>query len=68
MPVAIDANALDRDGNARDNLVDRLLRLSSAGTINLIVSKRVRKKSKTLELRLMFKRRRCRNFSLSRSD
>ena len=41
-PVAIDANALDRDGSARDNLVDRLLGLSSAGTINLIVPKRVR--------------------------
>ena len=41
-PVAIDANALDRDGSARDNRVDRLLGLSSAGTINLIVPKRVR--------------------------
>jgi hypothetical protein len=41
-PVAIDANALDRDGSARDNLVDRLLALSSAVTINLIVPKRVR--------------------------
>jgi hypothetical protein len=41
-PVAIDANALDRDASARDNLVDRLLGLSSAGTINLIVPKRVR--------------------------
>lgn len=41
-PVAIDANALDRDGSARDNLVDRLLGLSSAGMINLIVPKRVR--------------------------
>lgn len=41
-PVAIDANALDRDGSARDNLVDRLLGLSSVGTINLIVPKRVR--------------------------
>ena len=41
-PVAIDANALDRDGSARDNLVDRLLGLSSAGTINLIIPKRVR--------------------------
>ena len=41
-PVAIDANALDRDGSARDDLVDRLLGLSSAGTINLIVPKRVR--------------------------
>jgi hypothetical protein len=40
--VAIDANTLDRDGSARDNLVDRLLGLSSAGTINLIVPKRVR--------------------------
>lgn len=41
-PVAIDANALDRDGSARDNLVARLLGLSSAGTISLIVPKWVR--------------------------
>jgi hypothetical protein len=41
-PVAIDANALDRDGGAHDNLVDRLLGLSSAGRIRLIVPKRVR--------------------------
>jgi hypothetical protein len=41
-PVAIDANALDRDGTDNDGLVDRLLRLSSAGTINLVVPKRVR--------------------------
>jgi hypothetical protein len=41
-PVAIDANALDRDGTDHDGLVDRLLRLSSARTINLVVPKRVR--------------------------
>jgi hypothetical protein len=41
-PVAIDANALDRDGSDRDRLVDRLLGLSEAGTINLIVPKGVR--------------------------
>lgn len=41
-PVAIDANAFDRDGRARDNLIDRLLGLSLAGAVNLIVPKRVR--------------------------
>jgi hypothetical protein len=41
-PVAIDANALDRDGSERDALVDRLLCLSAAGTTNLIVPKGVR--------------------------
>jgi hypothetical protein len=41
-PVAIDANALNRDGSGHDNLVDRLLGLSSAGTIRLLVPKRVR--------------------------
>jgi hypothetical protein len=41
-PVAIDANALNRDGSAHDDLVDRLLGLSSAGTIRLLVPKRVR--------------------------
>jgi hypothetical protein len=41
-PVAIDANALDRDGSERDALVDRLLALSSSGTVRLLVPKRVR--------------------------
>jgi hypothetical protein len=41
-PVAIDANALNRDGSAHDGMVDRLLALSSAGTIRLLVPKRVR--------------------------
>jgi len=41
-PIAIDANALNRDGSAHDGLVDRLLELSSASTINLIVPKGVR--------------------------
>ena len=41
-PVAIDANALDRDGSERDVLVDRLLALSSTRTIRLLVPKRVR--------------------------
>jgi len=41
-PIAIDANALNRDGSDHDGLVDRLLRLSSARTINLVVPKRVR--------------------------
>lgn len=40
--VAIDANALDRDGSDHDALVDRVLALSAAGGINLIVPKRVR--------------------------
>jgi hypothetical protein len=40
--VAIDANALDRDGTDHDAEVDRLLALASAGTINLIVPKGVR--------------------------
>jgi hypothetical protein len=42
-PIAIDANALNRDGSAHDALVDRLLRLSSERKINLILPKRVRK-------------------------
>jgi hypothetical protein len=41
-PIAIDANALDRDGSARDALVERLLQLSYAGRINLLVPKGVR--------------------------
>jgi hypothetical protein len=40
--VSIDANALDKDSGDRNTLVDRLLALSSAGIINLIVSKGVR--------------------------
>ena len=40
--VSIDANALDRDGGSRDALVDRLLALYEAGTINLILPKGVR--------------------------
>jgi hypothetical protein len=40
--VSIDANALDRDGGSRDALVDRLLVLYEAGTINLILPKGVR--------------------------
>lgn len=41
-PVAIDANALDRKGGDRDVLVDRLIALSEAGKIRLIVPKGVR--------------------------
>jgi hypothetical protein len=41
-PVAIDANALDRDGGARDRLVDRLLPLGASRVINLVVPKGVR--------------------------
>ena len=40
--VAIDGNALNRDGSARDALVDRLLELSDTGRVNLIVPKGVR--------------------------
>jgi len=40
--ISIDANALDRDGTDRDTLVDRLLALYEAGTINLILPKGVR--------------------------
>jgi hypothetical protein len=41
--VAIDANALNRDGGDHDALVDRLLKLSSACAINLIVPQGVRR-------------------------
>ena len=41
-PVAIDANALARDGGERDALVDRLLALSKSGTVRLLVPKGVR--------------------------
>jgi hypothetical protein len=41
-PIAIDANALGRNGSARDTLVERLLELSDAGRINLLVPKGVR--------------------------
>jgi len=41
-PVAIDANALDRHDDVRARMVDRLLTLKGAGTINLIVPKGVR--------------------------
>jgi hypothetical protein len=42
VPVAIDANALNRNGTAHDELVDRLLELERADTINLIVPRGVR--------------------------
>lgn len=41
-PVAIDGNALNRDGSNHDALVDRLLELSTTSAINLIVPKGVR--------------------------
>jgi predicted nucleic acid-binding protein len=41
-PIGIDANALNRDGTDHDELVDRLLELERAGTINLIVPRGVR--------------------------
>ncbi len=40
--VAIDGNALNRDGSAHDALVDRLLELSDTGMVNLIIPKGVR--------------------------
>jgi hypothetical protein len=40
--VAIDANALNRDGTAHDALVDRLLELRASSSINLILPKGVR--------------------------
>jgi hypothetical protein len=41
-PIAIDANALNRDGSARDCLVERLMKLWAGGAINLIAPKGVR--------------------------
>ncbi len=41
-PIGIDANAINRDGSAHDQLVDRLLELDRSGTINLIVPRGVR--------------------------
>jgi hypothetical protein len=41
-PIAIGANALDCDGSVRDALVERLLALSDADRINLLVPKGVR--------------------------
>ena len=46
--VAIDANAIDRDGTDRDALVNRLLALYQAGTISLILPKGVRVEIATL--------------------
>jgi hypothetical protein len=40
--VAIDANALNRDGSDHDKLVDRLLELGRTGAIKLIVPRGVR--------------------------
>jgi|HubBroStandDraft_6_1064221.scaffolds.fasta_scaffold319256_1 hypothetical protein len=40
--IAIDANALDRDGSDHDRLVDRLRGLVSAGKLGLIVPKGAR--------------------------
>jgi hypothetical protein len=46
--VAIDANALNRDGSAHDALVTRLLELHAAGTIRLVVPKGVREEIQDL--------------------
>jgi hypothetical protein len=40
--IACDANAVDRDGTSRDSLVERLVGLSAAGTLNLVVAGGVR--------------------------
>jgi hypothetical protein len=40
--IHLDANAVDRDGGARDSLVDRLLGLRQAGEINFVVPGSVR--------------------------
>lgn len=40
--VAIDTNALNRNGSLHDAMVDRLLAFSAAGTISLILPKGVR--------------------------
>jgi predicted nucleic acid-binding protein len=42
-PIGIDANALNRDGSRHDELVEQLLDLDRAGTINLIVPHGVRR-------------------------
>jgi hypothetical protein len=41
-PIGIDANALNRDGSAHDDLVDRVLELYRTEQINLIVPHGVR--------------------------
>ena len=41
-PVAVDANALDRDGTARDALVDRFRRKVEAGDLTVMVAGGVR--------------------------
>ncbi len=40
--ITIDANALDRNGTAKDQLVDRFVKLSSTGNLNIVVSGGVR--------------------------
>jgi hypothetical protein len=66
-PIAIDANALNRDGSDHDGLVDRLLRLSSARAINLVVPKGVREKILNPRTPAHVQRRRCRSPSRSGS-
>lgn len=43
--VALDANALDKDGGARDALVDRLLSLMKAGEIKFVQPNTARKQT-----------------------
>ena len=40
--IALDANALDRDGSARNQLVDRFEKLAADGTLNVILPGGVR--------------------------
>jgi hypothetical protein len=40
--ISIDANALDRNGTTNDQLVDRFVKLSSTGHLNIVVSGGVR--------------------------
>jgi hypothetical protein len=44
-PIGIDANALNRDGSAKDGLVDRILELDRTGQINLIAPHGVRREA-----------------------
>lgn len=40
--IALDANALDRDGSARNQLVDRFEKLAADGTLNVVLPGGVR--------------------------
>lgn len=40
--IGVDANALDRNGSARDGLIDRFLKLRSAGDLTVVIAGGVR--------------------------